>query len=112
MVFATVSIFSNDKIKVIKKYYILDINDKNRNTIINLLEQEKDNIFPNANVYCDSLYKIEYYNQFPDGTSYKIYCKAEENINFGIDKVGEDVLKSYIYENGYTELRQLIFDKS
>lgn len=105
LIYSIISIFSNDKIKYVKTYYILDINNKNKNTIVNLLEQEKDNIFPNTLLYCESMYRIEYYYGFPDGTNYIIYCKDEENISFSIDKVGKDVIKSYIYENGYTELR-------
>ena len=57
------------------------------------------------NNYCDSMYKIEYYNMFPDGTDYTIYCKEEDNINFGIDKVGEDTLATYIKNQGYIEKR-------
>ena len=87
-----------------KTYYVLDVTNKNKNEVIELLEQEKENMFYN-NYYCDSIYKIEYYNMFPDGTDYTIYCKEEDNINFGIDKSGEDVLATYIYDNGYTEKR-------
>lgn len=81
-----------------KEYFILNINDKNKDKIIELFNNEKENIFPNKN-YCDSIYKIEYYNSFPDGTNYTMYCKDEDNITFGIDKVGEDTLATYIYEN-------------
>ena len=105
LIYTVISIFSIYNIKYLKTYYILDINNKNKNTIVNLLEQEKDNIFPNTKLYCESMYKIEYYYGFPDGTNYTIYCKDEENINFSIDKVGEDVIKSYIYEKGYTKLK-------
>ena len=53
LIYSIISIFSNDKIKYVKTYYILDINNKNKNTIVNLLEQEKDNIFPNTLLYCE-----------------------------------------------------------
>ena len=86
------------------EYYILEINDDNRDEIINLLEQEKENMFYNSH-YCSSMYKIEYTNLFPDGTDYTIYCKDEENISFSIDKAGEDKLQNYIYKNGTTESR-------
>ena len=49
--------------------------------------------------------KIEYYNTFPDGTNYTIYCKDTDNIGFSIDKVGEDKLQSYIYKYGDMERR-------
>lgn len=87
-----------------KTYYVLDVTNKNKNEVIELLEQEKENMFYNNN-YCDSMYKIEYYNMFPDGTDYTIYCKEEDNINFGIDKVGEDTLATYIKNQGYIEKR-------
>ena len=99
------SIFTSSNIKYMEKFYILDVNNKNKSIIINLIEQEKENISSNSKLYCDSLYRIEYYNMFPDGTHYTIYCNDEENINFGIDKIGDDVLKKYIYENGFTELK-------
>ena len=99
------SIFTSSNIKYMEKFYILDVNNKNKSIIINLIEQEKENISSNSKLYCDSLYRIEYYNMFPDGAHYTIYCNDEENINFGIDKIGDDVLKKYIYENGFTELK-------
>ena len=99
------SIFTSSNIKYMEKFYILDVNNENKSIIINLIEQEKENISSNSKLYCDSLYRIEYYNMLPDGTHYTIYCNDEENINFGIDKVGDDVLKKYIYENGFTELK-------
>ncbi|HIT37632.1 MAG TPA: hypothetical protein IAB59_04045 [Candidatus Onthousia faecipullorum] len=99
------SIFTSSNIKYMEKFYILDVNNENKSIIINLIEQEKENISSSSKLYCDSLYRIEYYNMFPDGTHYTIYCNDEENINFGIDKVGDDVLKNYIYENGFTELK-------
>ena len=99
------SIFTSSNIKYMEKFYILDVNNENKSIIINLIEQEKENISSSSKLYCDSLYRIEYYNMFPDGTHYTIYCNDKENINFGIDKVGDDVLKNYIYENGFTELK-------
>ena len=105
ILFVLIFIFSiNSTINDVSKktYYVLDVTDKNKNEVIDLLEQEKENMFYN-NYYCDSIYKIEYYNMFPDGTEYTIYCKEEDNINFGIDKVGEDVLATYIYNKGYIE---------
>ena len=105
LIITVLSIFTSSNIKYMEKFYILDVNNENKSIIINLIEQEKENISSNSKLYCDSLYRIEYYNMFPDGTHYTIYCNDEENINFGIDKVGDDVLKKYIYENGFTELK-------
>lgn len=105
LIITVLSIFTSSNIKYMEKFYILDVNNKNKSIIINLIEQEKENISSNSKLYCDSLYRIEYYNMFPDGTHYTIYCNDEENINFGIDKIGDDVLKKYIYENGFTELK-------
>lgn len=84
-----------------KTYYVLDINSENKNYVIELLEKEKTNIFnASSENYCNSLYKIEYSNSFPDGADYKIYCKDEKDITFSIDKSGKDVLADYIYKNG------------
>lgn len=89
-----------------RTYYVLDINNENRNYIIELLEKEKTNIFnASSENYCNSLYKIEYSNSFPDGTDYKIYCKDEKDITFSMDKDGKDVLEKYIYENGKKKTR-------
>lgn len=79
-------------------YYILDVDEDNIEKVISLIQEENRN-------YCDSLYKIEYYNMFPDGTSYLLYCKDEDNIKFSIDKVGTDMLLQYIYDNGTSEVR-------
>ena len=83
-----------------KTYYILEINDNNKEEIIKLYEEETNN-----KEYCDSIYKIEYYIGFPDGTSYTMYCRYEDNISFNIDKAGVDNLAKYIRKNGYTEKR-------
>lgn len=107
ILFAIICIFS---VKLLfnatsmKKYYVLNVTNKNKNEVIKLFNQEKENIFYTKN-YCDSIYKIEYYNGFPDGTNYVMYCKDENNIEFSIDKVGKDTLKAYIYDNGYIEKR-------
>jgi len=87
-----------------KKYYVLDVNDNNKEEIIKLYEEEMKND-TYSKKYCESIYKIEYYIGFPDGTSYTMYCKDEDNISFGIDKAGVDNLAKYISENGYTEKR-------
>lgn len=87
----------------IKIYRSLNITEDNKNKIIELIELEKENIlFPRT---CDSMYKIEYRDMFPDGTNYTMYCKEEKNIEFSIDKVGEDVLHSYIKKYGKDKIR-------
>ncbi len=79
-------------------YYVLEVDENNIEKIVSLIQDEKQ-------TYCDSLYKIEYYNMFPDGISYLLYCEDEDNIKFSIDKVGTDVLSKYIYDNGTREVR-------
>ena len=83
-------------------YYYVEINDPNRTEIMNLLVAEKGS---DEQFYCDTMYKIEYVAMFPDGTFYTIYCQEQPNINFSIDKVGDDSLKDYIYHNGKMEKR-------
>ena len=34
-----------------------------------------------------------------------MYCKGEDNVTFGIDKVGENTLTTCIYENGKREMK-------
>lgn len=87
-----------------RKYYVLDVNDNNKEEVIQLFENEKENIF-RTEKYCESIYKIEYYNTFPHGTDYTMYCTNEENISFGLNASGIDSLAKYIRENGYTEKR-------
>ena len=85
-------------------YYVLKIDEENKEKVRSLLKQERPHMSLGKNDFtsCD-MEKIEYYTMFPDGTSYTLYCKNQKDISFGIDKVGEDVLKSYIYENGTKE---------
>lgn len=109
ILFVVISIFSiksvfNSLLITKNEYFALNIDDKNKDKIIELFNNEKENIFPNKN-YCESIYKIEYYHLFPDGTQYTMYCKDEDGITFGIDKVGEDTLATYIYENGKREIK-------
>lgn len=87
-----------------RKYYVLEVNDSNKEEIIQLFENEKENIF-RTEKYCDSIYKIEYYNTFPHGTDYTMYCRNEEDISFSLNTSGIDTLAKYIRENGYTEKR-------
>ena len=87
-----------------RKYYVLDVINSNKEEIIKLYEEETKND-KYIKKYCDSIYRIEYYIGFPDGTSYTMYCKDEDNISFDIDKTGVDNLAKYICENGYTEKR-------
>ena len=42
------SIFTSSNIKYMEKFYILNVNNENKNIIINLIEQEKENISANS----------------------------------------------------------------
>lgn len=101
-----ISIFLIKNILESKEYFVLEVNDKNRDKVLELLNNEKENMSYKNDYYCNSIYKIEFFRLFPDGTNYTIYCKNEENINFDIDKVGIDTLEKYIYENGKKEIRK------
>ena len=92
----SIKMFFNNLTK--QQYYVLDVNSNNKDKVISLLENEEFE-------YCESIYKIEYLQQFPDGKSAKIYCENEEDIKFEIydNKVNE--LAKYIYENGIDEKR-------
>ena len=92
----SIKMFFNNLTK--QQYYVLEVNSNNKEKIISMLENEEFE-------YCESIYKIEYLQQFPDGKSGKIYCKNEEDIEFPIyeNKVSE--LTKYIYENGVAEKR-------
>lgn len=101
----TISIYKMFTPPTPRKYYILDVNDKNKKEVIKLFEEEKENIFGTED-YCDSIYKIEFYiGFFSDIIDYTIYCKNEDNISFDIDSLDADNLSKYIRENGYTEKR-------
>lgn len=99
-----VSIYKMFTSPIPRKYYVLDVNDNNKEEVMQLFENEKENIF-RTEKYCDSIYKIEYYNTFPHGTDYTMYCRNEENISFGLNTSEIDTLAKYIRENGYTEKR-------
>ena len=92
----SIKMFFNNLTK--QEYYVLDVNSNNKDKVISMLENEEFE-------YCESIYKIEYLQQFSDGKSAKIYCENEEDIKFEIydNKVNE--LAKYIYENGIDEKR-------
>ena len=102
IIFIIVSIFSiksifNDLSK--HKYYVIDINNSNKEDIINLLENE-------GFKYCESMYKIEYEQLIPDDKSAKISCKNEDDINLSIYDDGTiSELANYIHNNGKIEKR-------
>lgn len=103
VVIISILVFKHSYNKIIEglsknTYYVLDVDEDNVEKVISLIQEEKQS-------YCESLYKIEYYNMFPDSTSYLLYCEDEDNIKFSIDKVGTDVLSQYIYDNGTREVR-------
>ena len=86
--------FFNDISK--HKYYVLDINTENKDKIISLLKEENIK-------YCESIYKIEYEQLFPNDKSAKIYCQNEKDIEFSIYGNKESQLANYIYNNGILE---------
>ena len=79
-------------------YYVLEVNEKNKEQILSLLEQENKRS-------CESIYKIEYTQLFPDDKSAKIYCLDEKDITFGIYDENPSALADYIQENGRIEKR-------
>lgn len=72
-------------------YYTLDVNENNREQIISLLKQENKK-------YCESIYKIEYTQLFPNDKSAKIYCRNEDDIEFGIYDNNPSELANFIHE--------------
>ncbi len=78
--------------------YVLDVNENNREQIILLLKQENRK-------FCESIYKIEYTQLFPNDKSAKIYCTNENDITFGIYDSEPSGLANYIRENGIMEIR-------
>ena len=78
------------------KYYVLDINTENKDKIIYLLKEENIK-------YCESIYKIEYEQLFPNDKSAKIYCRNEKDVEFTISDNKESQLANYIYNNGILE---------
>lgn len=80
------------------KYYVLNVNENNREQIILLLKQEDKK-------YCESIYKIEYTQLFPNDKSAKIYCTNENDITFGIYDNKPSELANYIRENGIVDMR-------
>lgn len=77
-------------------YYVLEINNSNKETIKLFLENEKNN-------YCDSMYKIEYNYSFPHSSSITIYCEDSNNIELYTDNYKE--LIDYLRNNGEKKSR-------
>lgn len=99
ILFITIFVFSvksffNDASK--HKYYVLDVNTENKDKIIFLLKEENIK-------YCESIYKIEYEQLFPNDKSAKIYCRNEKDVEFTISDNKESQLANYIYNNGILE---------
>ena len=82
-------------------YYTLDVNENNREQIISLLKQENKK-------YCESIYKIEYTQLFPNDKSAKIYCRNEDDIEFGIYDNNPSELANFIHENGKNKKRKIM----
>ncbi len=79
------------------KYYILDINNDNKEQITLLLQQENRE-------YCESMTKIEYIQLFPNDKRVKIYCN-EKDINFIIRDNETSKLANYIKANGFMKTK-------
>ena len=73
--------------------YSLEVNEDNRDKIIEILKN-------NNCEYCESMYKLEYSFWFPHNENTKIYCKDSENIDLYKNN-GE--LEDFIRENGTRE---------
>lgn len=91
----SIKAFFNDLEK--HKYYVIEVNDSNKDEIINLLNIEKLN-------YCESMYKIEYERVFTGAIFSKVYCKNEDDISLSIYN-NESKLIQYIHQNGNVEKR-------
>lgn len=80
-------------------YHYVDVDDNNRNEIINLIKEETKDLYNHDKIYyCNSMYKIECTK-----TSYTVYCKDEEEKYFYIER--NNKLEDYIYMNGKVERR-------
>ena len=76
-----------------KDYYMLEVNESNISYIIGMLE------FENIE-YCESIYKIEYTQLFPNDKSATIYCQNGKNIDFVFCDHENSKLATYIQKNG------------
>ena len=77
-----------------KDYYSIDITEDNKSKILELLEERNIE-------YCESIYKIEFMQNFPDDKSGEIYCSDKKNIFFIIDdSTMKNDLVDYIKNNG------------
>lgn len=80
-------------------YYVVAVNENNKNEIISLLKIIDVD-------YCESMYKIEYLKLFPNDGSGKIYCNDADNISFGVyDSTNDSEFVHYILEKGIRERR-------
>jgi len=89
-------------------YVYLNINGKNKQDVVSLLEEQNDymfNIIENVNLdLCyRNLTKIEVIYSFPDGEDYTLYCN-NDTVNFSLDNTNYKLL-NYIRQNGKTTFR-------
>lgn len=89
----------------IEDYKYLNINDKNKYEITNLLIEQKDKMFLiskdlNIDKCIKNIKRIEVVFLFPDGEDYTIYCN-DNKYKFSIDDSNYD-LPNYISTNGRT----------
>ena len=85
---------SDDFFRYRETKYSIDINEQNKDKIIEILKQ-------NENEYCESIYKIEYSVSFPDTVSLKIFCEDGESINL---YESNQKLIDFVIENGTKEI--------
>ncbi len=84
-------------------YHYVDVDDNNRDEIINLIKEEtKDLCNQDKIYYCNSMYKIEC-SKTDYTVNYTVYCKDEEEKYFYIES--NNKLEDYIYMNGKVERR-------
>lgn len=83
----------------LRTFHTLELTNVHKKQIISLLDKENID-------YCESMYKIEYIELFPDDYSMTIYCKSEDNIKKDMPDFPTSELIMYIRTNGITTKRK------
>lgn len=92
----------------VQDYTYLNINNSNKEKIINLLQEQEENMFYlkdniDLNVCYKNIKRIEVIYRFPDGEDYTIYCK-EDKVSFSLDNANYN-LPNYLSKNGHLGFR-------
>lgn len=92
----------------IQDYKYLNINNSNKEKIINLLQEQEENMFNledniELNICYKNIKRIEVVYKFLDGEDYVIYCK-EDKVSFSLDNANYN-LPDYIGKNGHIGFR-------